>query len=108
MAARPALAYQWRVVHTQHHDTLVLRAILTPSAHVRLEHVAAVQKRHLAVLLHPHLVASVRRDDAQRRNVQPELARLCEFSKTDAEREQVVARDARGEIGYGFAHVVDS
>jgi hypothetical protein len=75
---------------------------------MRLEHIAAVQERHLAVLLDPHLVASMRRDDAQRGDVKPEFARLCEFSEADAEGEEIVARDAGGEVGDGFPDIVDA
>ena len=100
--------YQRRIIHTQHHNTLMLRTVLAPSAHMRLEHIAAVEKRHLAILLDPHLVPRVRRNDAQRCDVEAELAGFCEFSEADAQGEQVVARDARGEVGEGFADVVDT
>jgi hypothetical protein len=91
--------YQRRIIHTQHQDTLMLGTVLTPPSHVRLEHVSAVQERHLTILLDPHLVPCVRRYYAQRRDVQAELARLGELSQADAQREQVVARNGCGEIG---------
>ena len=82
-----AATYQWRVIHTQHNNTLVLSAVLTPPSHMRLEHVAAVQERHLTVLLNPHLVSRVRGDYAQRCDVQTEFARLGEFTQADSEGE---------------------
>jgi hypothetical protein len=97
---------QRRVVHAQHHDALVLWTVLAPAPHVRLEHVAAVQERHLAVGLDPHLVARVRRDDGQRGYVEAEFPCLGEFSEAQAEGEQVVARDRGREVGEGFAHIV--
>jgi hypothetical protein len=100
--------YQWCVVHAQHNDTLMLRAILTPPPDMRLEHIAAVQEWHLAVLLDPHLVSCVRGDYTQRSNMQAEFACLGEFTQADSEGEEVVARDGCGEIGKGFADVVDS
>jgi hypothetical protein len=54
---------------------------------MRLEHVAAVQERHLTVLLNPHLVSRVRGDYAQRCDVQTEFARLGEFTQADSEGE---------------------
>lgn len=100
--------YQWRIVHTQHNNTLMFRAILTPPSDMRLEHIAAVQEGHLAVLLDPDLVSCVRGDYTQRGDVQAEFARLGEFAQADAEREEVVARDGCGKIGEGLADVVDS
>ncbi len=75
---------------------------------MRLDHIPAVQERHLPVRLHPHLVAGVRRNDVQRRDVQSELARLGELAEAGAEREEVRARDTGGEVGEGEAHVVDA
>jgi len=86
----------------------MLRAVLAPPSHMRLEHITAVQKRHLAVLLDPHLVSCVRCDDAQRGNMEAEFARLGEFTQADSEGEEVVARDRCGEVGEGFANVVDT
>jgi hypothetical protein len=40
--------------------------------------------------------------------VEAEFARLCEFSETQAEGEEVFARDGRGEVGEGGTDVVDS
>jgi hypothetical protein len=54
---------QRRIIHTQYYHALMFRAILAPPAHMRLEHIAPVQERHLTVRLDPHLVARVRRDD---------------------------------------------
>jgi hypothetical protein len=100
--------YQRRIIHTQHHDTLMLRTVLTPPSHMRLEHIAPIQERHLAVLLDPHLVPCVRRYYAQRCDVQSELSGLGELSKADAEGEEVVACDGCGEVGERFADVVDT
>ena len=75
---------------------------------MRLDHIAPVQKRHLPVRLHPDLVARVRRDDVQRRDVQAEFARLGEFAEAGAEGEEIGARDAGREVGEGKAHVVDA
>jgi len=73
-----------------------------------LDNIATIQKRHLAVGLDPHLVPCVRRNDIQRRDVQPELARLCEFAQASAQREQRVARNGSGEVGQRGPHVVDA
>lgn len=75
---------------------------------MRFQHIAAVQERHLAILLHPHLVPRVRRNDAQRCDVETEFPGFCEFSEADSQGEQVVARDACGEVGEGFTDVVDA
>lgn len=75
---------------------------------MRLHHISPVQKRHLPVRLHPHLVARVRRNDVQRRDVQAELARLRELAQAGAEREEVRARDAGGEVGEREPDVVDA
>lgn len=48
----------------------------------------------------------MRRNDIQRRNVQPELARLGEFAHARAEREERIARHGRREVGEAAAHVV--
>lgn len=84
----------------------MLRAVLAPPTNVRLEHVAAVEVRHLAVGLDPHLVAGVRRDDAQRGDVKTEFPCLGELAQADSEGKQVVACDGGGEVGEGFADVV--
>lgn len=73
-----------------------------------LEHMAPVQKRHLAVRLHPHLVARVRRDHVQCRHVQTELACPGELAETGAEREEIRARDRGGEVGERKPDVVDA
>lgn len=86
----------------------MLRAILAPPSHMRLEHISAVQERHLAILLDPDLVPGVRGDYGQGGDVKSEFARLGELSEADAEREEVVARNRRGEVGKRFADVVDS
>lgn len=75
---------------------------------MRLEYIAAIQEGHLAILLDPHLIARVRRNDAQRRDVEAEFTGFCEFSEADAQGEQVVARDTCGEVGERFADVVDT
>lgn len=84
----------------------MLGAVFAPPANVRLDKVPAVQERHLAVLLDPHLVPRVRRNHLQRRDVQPELARLGELAHARPQREQVVPRDRRREIGQGELYVV--
>ncbi|KAF2686255.1 nucleolar complex protein-like protein 3 [Lentithecium fluviatile CBS 122367] len=50
----------------------------------------------------------MRGDDAQRRDVQSELARLGELSEAGAEGEQRIALYGGGEVGERFAHVVDA
>lgn len=75
---------------------------------MRLEHISAVQERHLAVRLDPHLVPCVRRNDAQRGDVEAEFSGLGELSEADAEGEEVVARNGGREVGEGFADVVDA
>lgn len=80
--------------------------ILRPAAHMRLDHIATVQERHLAIRLDPHLIPGVLRQDGQRGDVQAELERLGELAKTGAEREQLVARDACREVGDGEEDVV--
>lgn len=63
----------------------MLRAVIAPAANVRLDNVAAVQERHLAVGLDPDLVARVLGEDGQRGDVETEFAGLCEFTEADAE-----------------------
>lgn len=45
-------------------------------------------------------------NDAQRCDVQPELARLCEFAQAGAEGEEIVAFDRGSKIRKRFAHIV--
>jgi hypothetical protein len=40
--------------------------------------------------------------------VEPELARLCEFSEAETEGEEIIARNGCGEVGKGFADIIDS
>lgn len=86
----------------------MLRAILAPPPHVRLDHITAVQEWHFAISLNPHLVPRVRRDHVQRRDVQPELARLGELAQAGAEREEIGSRDRGREVGEREGHVVDA
>ena len=86
----------------------MLGAILAPPPHVGLDHITAVQERHLAVGLDPHLVARVRGDHVQRCHVQPKFARLGEFAQACAEREKVGPGDGGGEIGEHERHIVDA
>jgi hypothetical protein len=58
--------------------------------------------------LDPDLVPGVLGEDGQRRDVQPELARLAELAEAGAEGQEVVARDVAGEVGDREAHVVDA
>lgn len=96
------------VVHAQYYDTLVLWAIFTPSSHMCLQHVATVQKRHLAIGFNPDLIARMWRNDGQGGYVESEFARLCEFSEAETEGEEIVARNGSGEVGKGFANIIDS
>lgn len=75
---------------------------------MRLDHIAPIQERHLTVRLDPHLVARVRRNHVQRRDVQPELARARELAQARAQREQVGARDRGGEVCERQPYVVDA
>lgn len=90
-AARRNTKTQRRVVHAVDDHALVLGAVLGPAADVRLDDIAAVQKRHLAVGLDPDLVARVLGEDGQRGNVQAELARLGELAEANAERGELFA-----------------
>ena len=85
----------------------MLRTVLAPPPHVRLEHIAAIQERHLAVGLDPHLVSGVRGDHVQRRDVQPEFACLGELAQTGAERQEVGSCDRARQVGELERHVVD-
>ena len=67
---------------------------------------AAVGEGALAVGLDPHLVARVRRHHVQRRDVQPELARLGELADAGAQRQEVLARYRGGQVGDVQRHVV--
>lgn len=67
-----------------------------------------IQERHLAILLDPQLISSMRRNDIQRSDVQPELAGLRELADTSTEREELMARYRCSVVGYGFTDVVDS
>lgn len=68
------------VGHAVDDDPLVAGAVVGPAADVGLDDVAAVQEGHLAVGLDPDLVPRVLGQDGQRRDVQPELARLGELA----------------------------
>lgn len=65
----------------------MLRTILTPPTHMRLQHIAPIQKRHFPILFYPDLIPRMRRNDIQRRNVQTEFPRFCKFAKTGPQRE---------------------
>ena len=88
--------YQRRIIHAKDYDTLVFRAIFAPPSNMCLQHISTIQERHLAILLHPDLVPRMRCDHRQGGNVKAELARLGELSKTDAEREEVIASNRGG------------
>ena len=75
---------------------------------MRLDHVPAIQKRHLTILLHPDFIPRVRRNDIECGDMQSKLACLCELSKTCSEGEEIVPRDRGGEVGEGFTDVVDA
>ena len=75
---------------------------------MRLHNIPTVQKRHLAVLLHPHLIPGMRRNHGECSDVQAELARFCEFAQAGSEGEEGFAFYGGGEIGEGFADVVDT
>lgn len=77
--------YQRRITHAQYYHTLVFRAVFAPSSDVRLEHIASIQERHLAVRLDPHLVPCMRRDHCQGGDVQAELSGFGELPKAGAE-----------------------
>ncbi len=64
-AARRDAKAQRRVVHVVDDDALVLGAVLGPAANVRLDDVAAVQERHLAVALYPDFPAGVLGEDRE-------------------------------------------
>jgi hypothetical protein len=86
----------------------MFRAVFAPSSHVCLQYISSIQKRHLAVGLDPDLVTCVRRDDAKSGDVQAKLSGLGEFSETEAQGEKLFARDRGGEVGEGFADIVNS
>jgi len=96
------------VVHVVQDDPAVCRNIVGTPSHMRLEDVGPIQKRLLAVGLDPSLVAGVLGEDGQRGDVQAELARLCKLAEADAERDELVARDGRGDVGEREEHVVDA
>lgn len=110
------------VVHCVDDDAEVLGAVLGPAADVGLDDVAAVEKGHDAVGPQPNLVPRNGRQDGQGRDVQVELARLCEAAcagggsvgvscaverggggvsaggrtETDAARQELIASDRGG------------
>lgn len=55
--------HQRRIIHTQNHRPSMFRRIFTPPPHMRFHHMSSVQKWHFPILLHPHLVSRVRRND---------------------------------------------
>jgi len=99
---------QRRVVHAQNYDTLMFRTVFGPTTNVSLEHVAAIQKGHLAVRFDPDLVSCVRRKDGKGGDVQAKLARLGELAQAGAEREEVVSLHRSREVCKRFAHIVDA
>lgn len=74
-----------RVIHTIHHDALMLGAIIAPPTHVGFDDISTVQKGHFAVGLDPNLVAGVFGEDGEGGDVQAEFACLGEFAETDTE-----------------------
>ena len=70
--------------------------------------IASIQKRLRTVLLDPDLVSRILGENWQRSDVQSELARLGQLAKAGSETQELVARDARGDVGDGQAHVVDA
>ena len=82
---------QWCIVHRVNYHTLMLWAILRPSANMRLDNMTTVQKRHLSVRLHPDLISCVFCEDRKRSDVQSELSGLGELPQTGAQRQQLFA-----------------
>lgn len=77
-------SYQRCVIHAKHNDSLVLRAVLTPSSDMGLDNISTVQERHLSVLLDPHLVSRMGRNHIQCGDMDSELAGLGELANADA------------------------
>jgi hypothetical protein len=63
---------------------------------MRLDDVAAVEKRHSSILLDPDLVAGVLGDNGEGCDVQAELARLGELACGGFERLDIVLHDISG------------
>jgi hypothetical protein len=72
------------VLHVDDDDALQARAVLGVAADVGLDDVGPVQERLLAVGLDPDLVARVLGQHRERRDGQPELARLGELAQAGA------------------------
>ena len=66
--------YQWVIVHFQDYNTLMLRAIFTPSTNMCFDNIPAIQKWHLSIGFHPHLISSMRSDYVECCNVKSEFA----------------------------------
>ena len=96
------------LVHRVDNDTLVLRAVLTPTSNMCLDNVTTVQERHLSVRLDPDLCASMRGDDVQSSDVEAELASLGQLADAVSKAQQVVSCYRGGQVGHVLAHVVDS
>lgn len=47
--------YQWYVIHTEDNNSLMFGGVFRYPAKVGLQNVVAVQERHLAIRLDPHL-----------------------------------------------------
>ena len=68
------------IVHTVDHNTLMLRAVLAPSANMGLKNMSAIKQRHLSVCFDPDLVARVFGNQWKASNVQAEFPCLGELA----------------------------
>ena len=53
--------YNRRIIHTIHHDSLMLRDILPYPPYMRLQHMIPIQKRHFAIWFNPDFILGVLR-----------------------------------------------
>ena len=64
------------------------------------------QEWHLTIRLDPDFVPSVRSNDIQRCNMQPEFSCFSKFAKTGSERKEIFSCDGSSEVGESELQVV--
>lgn len=86
----------------------MLRGILCNATNVSFDNVVSIQEWHLAVGLDPDLVLGVLCNVVQASDMQAELPSLCELSKADSERDQLVPSNASSLSHQLLADIVDT
>lgn len=86
----------------------MLRTILIPPSHMRLQYISTIQERHLAIRLHPNPIPRMRSNHVQSRDMEPKFPCLRELPQTRPQREQVYPGDGGSDVRDAEADVVDA